>query len=78
MGRPLDCGFRRNDEGRRNDGLWSAITLLMMRLWGLSLLVEEVVEDDDGQALDTAEVGVVGDEEGTISAEGCGCMEGVR
>ena len=36
---------------------------------GLAFLVEEVVEDDDGQALDTAEVGVVGDEEGAIGPE---------
>jgi len=36
----------------------------------LALLLDEVVQDDRGQILDTAEIGVVGNEESALSLQG--------
>ena len=41
----------------------------------LALPCEEIAQDDDGQALDTAKVGVVGDEDRAASAQSCRGVE---
>ncbi len=39
--------------------------------------LDQIVKDDDGQALNAAKISVVGDEEGTVGLQGCCRMEGV-